>query len=143
MTSIIRETGIATTPEAAWGALRDFGALHELASGFVTSTKLEDDRTRVVTFFNGATVREALIGIDEQARRIAWTITDLAGATHHSGSAWILADAEDPGRCRFIWTTDVLPDDLAERLRPMMDAGLAAMKRTLETARAGHETPAS
>ena len=63
MTSIIRETSIATTPEAAWGALRDFGALHELASGFVTSTKLEDDRTRVVTFFNGATAREALIGI--------------------------------------------------------------------------------
>ncbi len=78
MTSIIRETGIATTPEAAWGALRDFGALHELASGFVTSTKLEDDRTRVVTFFNGATVREALIGIDEQARRIAWTISPSA-----------------------------------------------------------------
>jgi hypothetical protein len=37
----------------------------------------------------------------------------------------------------------VLPDDLAERLGTMMDAGLAAMKRTLESARAGHETPAS
>ena len=143
MTSIIRETGITTSPEAAWDALRDFGALHELAAGFVTSTKLEDDRTRVVTFFNGATAREALIGIDGQARRIAWTITDLAGASHHSGSAQILPDGEDPGRCRFIWITDVLPDDLAERLDTMMDAGLAAMKRTLESARAGHETPAS
>ena len=135
MTSIIRETGIAATPVAAWDALRDFGALHGLASGFVTSTKLEDDRTRVVTFFNGATVREALIGTDEQARRIAWTITDLVGATHHSGSAQVLADGEDPGRCRFIWTTDVLPDDLAERLGTMMDAGLTAIKRTLESAR--------
>jgi hypothetical protein len=133
MTSIIRETGIATTPEAAWQALSDFGALHELASGFVTSTKLEDERTRVLTFFNGATAREALIGIDGQAHRIAWTITDLAGATHHSGSAQIVADGEDPGHCRFLWITDVLPDDLAERLRPMMDAGLAAMKRTLES----------
>ena len=91
MTSIIRETGVAATPEAAWRALRDFGAIHELASGFVTSTKLEGDRTRVVTFFNGATAREALIGTDEQAHRIAWTIIDLAGATHHSGSAQILA----------------------------------------------------
>ncbi len=36
MTSIIRETGIATTPEAAWDALRDFGALHELAAGFAS-----------------------------------------------------------------------------------------------------------
>jgi Polyketide cyclase / dehydrase and lipid transport len=133
MTSIIRETAIATTPDTAWDALRDFGALHDLASGFVTSTKLEDDRTRIVTFFNGATVREVLIGIDEQARRIAWTITDLPGATHHSGSAQILADGGNPGRCRFLWTTDVLPDELAERLATMMEAGLAAMKRTLES----------
>lgn len=133
MTSIIRETGIATTPAAAWDALRDFGALHELARGFVTSTKLEDDRTRVVTFFNGATAREALIGIDEQARRIAWTITDLAGATHHNGSAQILADGDSPGRCRLRWVTDVLPDDVATRLGPMMDAGMVAMKQALES----------
>jgi hypothetical protein len=37
----------------------------------------------------------------------------------------------------------VLPDDLAERLDTMMDAGLAAMKRTLESAHVGHEKPAS
>ena len=133
MTSIIREAGIATTPEAAWDALRDFGALHELARGFVTSTKLENDRTRLVEFFNGATTRELLIGIDGPARRIAWTITDLAGATHHSGSAQILADGEEPGRCRFLWITDVLPDDLAERIGTMMDAGVTAIKRTLES----------
>jgi hypothetical protein len=133
MTSIIREAGIATTPEAAWDALRDFGALHEFARGFVTSTELEDERTRVVTFFNGATAREALIGIDGQACRIAWTITDLAGATHHSGSAQVLADDSDPGRCRLRWITDVLPDDLEGRLGTMMDAGIAAMKRALES----------
>jgi Polyketide cyclase / dehydrase and lipid transport len=118
MTSIIRETGIATTPQAAWDALRDFGALLDLASGFVTGTKLEDDRTRIVTFFNGATAREVLIGTDDQARRIAWTITDLAGATHHSGSAQILADGDDPGRCRFLWITDVLPETLTSRPSP-------------------------
>jgi|SRR5215510_7866378 len=133
MTSIIRETGIATTPQAAWAGLRDFAALHEFARGFVTSTKLEDERTRVVTFINGATARELLIGIDENARRIAWTITDLAGAAHHGGSAQVLADNEDSGRCRFVWVTDVLPDDLAGRLGQMMDAGIAAIKRTLES----------
>lgn len=133
MTSIIREAGIAATPEATWAALREFAALHELARGFVTATELEDERTRVVTFFNGATAREVLIGIDDTARRIAWTITDLAGATHHSGSAQIRADGEDPDRCRFLWISDVLPDDVADRLGIMMDAGLAAMKRTLES----------
>ena len=137
MTSIIRETSIGTTPEAAWAALRDFGTLDELAVGFAVSTKLEDDRTRVVTFFNGVTAREILVGVDDQARRIAWTITDLAGATHHSGSAQILADGHSPSGCRLRWITDVLPDELAERLGTMMDAGIAAMKRTLEQARCG------
>jgi len=133
MTSIIREAGIVTAPDTAWDALRDFTALHELARGFVTSTRMEDARTRVLTFASGATAREVLIGIDDEARRIAWTITDLAGAAHHSGSAQVLPDGADAGRCRFLWVTDVLPDDLAVRLGPMMDAGVAAIRQTLES----------
>jgi hypothetical protein len=135
MTSIIREAGIGTAPETAWNALRDFAALHELARGFVIGTKLEDERTRVVTFFNGTTAREVLIGIDEDARRIAWTITDLAGATYHGGAAQVLPDGEDPDRCWFAWFTDVLPDELGGRLGQMMDAGVAAIKRILESGR--------
>ena len=39
---------------------------------------------------------------------------------------------EDAGGTRFVWTTDVLPDDLAPTIAGLMDAGLAAIRSTLE-----------
>jgi hypothetical protein len=42
MATLRKEILIDTTPEAAWDALRDVGALHtRLASGFVTDTKVD------------------------------------------------------------------------------------------------------
>ena len=39
MASICKERTIEATPEAVWGALRDWGALHErLVPGFVVDT---------------------------------------------------------------------------------------------------------
>ena len=44
MASIHREIRIAATPDTAWSALRDVGALHtRLVPGFVVDTKLEGD----------------------------------------------------------------------------------------------------
>jgi hypothetical protein len=39
---------------------------------------------------------------------------------------------EENGTCRFVWTCDVLPNAAADRIRPLMDAGVAALKRTFE-----------
>jgi len=42
------------------------------------------------------------------------------------------ADAEGEGRCRFVWSRDVLPDELARPfLAAMREAG-AVIRRTLE-----------
>jgi hypothetical protein len=40
--------------------------------------------------------------------------------------------AVQPGSCRFVWAIDVLPDELGARVGQLMDAGLTAMKATLE-----------
>lgn len=133
MTSIIRQIEIDAAPEKAWAALRDFGALREMAPEFVADVELEDERTRVVTFHSGAKVHEVLIGIDDAERRIAWTITDLPGAAFHSGAATVVPDDAGAGRCQFVWHTDVLPDEVADRLAPMMEQGLMAIKRRLES----------
>src|SRR5262249_1950676 len=58
----------------AWGALRDWGAVHErLAPGFLSDARV-DGRDRVVTFFNGSVVRELFVGADDRARRLAWAV---------------------------------------------------------------------
>ncbi len=134
MTTVVTETTIDVSPDDAWDALRDFGALHErLVPGFVVDVQTDGDRERVVTFVNGAVAREALVGVDDVRRRLAYTVVESAlGLTHHNASAEVYADAH--GGTRFVWIADVLPDDAAPRVEQMMEHGLGVIKQTLETA---------
>lgn len=131
MASIYKETLIDAPPEAVWAALRDFGALHErLVPGFVVDADLCGD-TRVITFFNGSVARERLVGTDDEIRRLAYTVVDgPLHATHHNASAQVVAELD--GRSRFVWVTDVLPDELEAPTSGLMDRGLAVIKQTLE-----------
>ena len=130
VTSIDRHVIVDVPPEQAWDALRDFGALHtRLARGFATDCRLEGS-DRVVTFANGTILRERLIAIDEERRRVVWTILD-GPFTHHNGAAQV---SDEGGRTRFEWTTDLLPDELHDGIAAAMERGLAAIKETLESA---------
>src|SRR5215813_1113004 len=131
MACIIRETSIDVEPEAAWDALRDWGAVHQrLAPGFVSDAKV-DGRDRVVTFVNGSVVRELFVGADDRARRLVWAVADGSfGLEHYNASAQVIPDGKT--RTRFVWTADLLPDDLAGAVSQLMEQGLAAIKNTLE-----------
>lgn len=132
MASIIRQTYIDAPAGDVWDAVRDFGAVdRRLVPGFVIESRLDGDTTRVVTFFNGGVAREVLVGIDDDARRLAYSVTEgPLGATHHNSSAQIF-DVGDDG-CRFVWITDVLPDALTASVGDLMDRGIAVIKQTLE-----------
>jgi hypothetical protein len=72
MASIHREVRIRTDAQKAWSALRDVGALHtRLAPGFVTDVRLEEG-ARVVTFGNGLVLRELIVDVDDEARRVGF-----------------------------------------------------------------------
>ena len=133
MASLRKEIVLAVPADRVWSALRDFGAVHRrLAPGFVTDATMEGDDVRIITFFNGATARETLVGRDDTRRRLAYAI--IGGpASHYAASAEVM---DTDGGCRFVWTVDVLPDALASYIDDMMTRGAAAMKATLEAARA-------
>jgi carbon monoxide dehydrogenase subunit G len=132
MSTIIREVTIDADPDSCWDALRDFAALDKrLAPGFIAESRLEGPDTRVVTFFNGAVVRERLVGVDDRARRLAYSVIESRFSTvHHNAAVQIIHDGD--GCSRFVWTTDVLPDELAAPIGQLMEAGLASIKETLE-----------
>jgi hypothetical protein len=134
MASIVKEAVIEVGAPECWGALRDFGALHQrLAPGFVTDVQMVGPRDREVTFFTGAVAREYLIGTDDEHMRLAYSVTESPlGASHQSASAQVIS--EGGSRCRFVWITDVVPDELAERIGELMDGGMRAMKQALEAA---------
>jgi len=129
MATIRKEITVNAQVEQVWDAMRDIGALHtRLVPGFVVDTKLETN-ARVVTFANGGVVRERIVTIDDDARRLVWSATgDLL--THHNGSAQVLQDPD--GRSRIIWIADLLPDSAAGAIGQMMDHGMTAMQTALD-----------
>ena len=129
MASIRKEIFTTAQPDDAWDALRDVGALHtRLVPGFVTDTHLEPG-ARVVTFGNGMVVRELIVAIDEEQRRVVWSA--IGGSmTHHNGSAQVFSDAQ--GLTRVVWIADLLPHEAAGAVGAMMEQGMAVMKRTLD-----------
>jgi uncharacterized protein YndB with AHSA1/START domain len=129
MATIRKEVEIRSSPERVWEALRDVGALHtRLAAGFVVDAKMEGN-ARVVTFGNGMVVREDIVAVDDAARRVVWAI--VGQQFHHYNAAAQVFD--DDGGVRFAWTTDLLPDELAGNVEAMMDAGISAIKKTIES----------
>jgi len=131
MATIRKEFSLHRNAEQVWDALRDFPAVHErLAPGFVIDTKMDGD-TRVVTFANGSVARETLVTIDEDNRRLAYMIRSER-LTHHNASAQVFALGGD--ECRFVWITDVLPDEIAPYISTQMDLGVEAMKKAFESA---------
>ncbi|MGL6061126.1 MAG: SRPBCC family protein [Bradyrhizobium sp.] len=128
MASIQKDFIIDADPADVWDALRDFGALHtRLAPGFVTDTKLDGD-ARIVTFSNGSVAREVLVDCDDTRRRLAYAVKSER-MTQHSASAQVFA--QDDGHTRFVWITDVLPNEVAPYISSQMDLGVAAMQKAL------------
>lgn len=128
MASIRKEITVRASVEQVWDAMRDIGALHtRLVPGFVLNTELEPG-ARVVTFANGRVVRERIVSLDDEGRRLVWSATgDLLA--HHNGAAQVIEDPD--GSTRIVWISDLLPDTAATTVEEMMDQGLSAMKATL------------
>ena len=114
-------------PRDVWDALRDFGALHtRLVPGFVTDTRLDGD-ARIVTFANGTVAREILVDCDDNKRRLVYAIVSER-IKQHSASAQVFAEGD--GRTRFVWTVDVLPNEIAPYMDAQMDLGVAVAMQT-------------
>jgi carbon monoxide dehydrogenase subunit G len=128
MASIHKDISIDAHPDDVWAAVRDFGAVHQrLAPGFVTDCRLDGD-DRIVTFISGNVVRELLLDIDDQRRRLAYAIVNER-FKHHSASIQVFADGDQ--RTRLVWIADLLPDELASFIDAQTDLGVVAMQSTL------------
>lgn len=130
MASIHKDIHIDVPATEAWDAMRDVGALHtRLVVGFVLECRLEAE-VRHLRFANGLQASERIVSVDDERRRVAWSATG-ARLAHHNASAQVFDEGD--GRCRVVWIADLLPHDTAAPVAAMIDDGLQAMKRTLES----------
>jgi carbon monoxide dehydrogenase subunit G len=131
MASIIRNIRIDAPPDDAWAAVRDVGAAHtRLTPGVLTDCKLENG-VRTVAFASGFVARERIIDVNDDERRVAYTVMGEP-FQHHNASMQVVADG---GGSRIIWITDLLPEAIVPQISAMVDQGAAAMKRALGRSR--------
>lgn len=129
MATIRKEITTTASIDQVWAAIRDVGGLHtRLVPGFVVETRLEPG-ARIVTFANGITVRELIVSLDDQDKRLVWS-TISERLTHHNGSVQVLANPD--GVTKVVWIADLLPDEAASLTNQMMDQGMIAMKAALD-----------
>ena len=130
MTSIAVEISTEALPSAVWDAIRDIGALHtRLVPGFVVATELVPGGRRV-TFGNGKVVVEPIVSLNDDLRRLVWTVHGgLPGLTHYNGAVQVYP--REVGGSRVVWTADVLPHEAAAPIGAMMREGAIAMNTTL------------
>lgn len=109
------------------------GAVHErLLPGRVSDTHIDGD-IRTLVYPDGRTVRELIVDIDDEARRLAYAVVEGArGVTHHHASFQVLSEGER--RSRLVWITDILPHASAVGARARIERGAQEMKEVLEKA---------
>ena len=131
MTMIRRTFTVPASADDVWDVFRDIGAVHtRLAPGFVTDTVVLAPDKRQVTFANGAIVTEQIVSLDDDERRLAYTILERA-AEHHHASFEVLPHENG---AQVIWTTDVLRGPVAETFRATMVAAVPVIAAALGSA---------
>lgn len=116
--------------DTVWTAVRDvYNVDTRLVPGMV-SVVAKDGDVRVVTFANGAVVREQIVEIDDTDRRLVYGVLGEGIAFHRATMQVRLRGAGST----LLWSAEYLPAEIGSHLRDVMTHGIALMKRTLEQA---------
>lgn len=131
MATIRKDIPLSAPPDHVWDVIRDIGAIHKrLAPGYVVDTRVEEGgAARIVTFANGAVVRELIVTVDNDARRLAYAVVG-GTAAHHNASFQVFPTPE--GGTALVWITDILPNTVATAFTGMIEGGASVIKRTLD-----------
>lgn len=130
MASIHHEVVVKMDTDEAWAALREVGLAHRLFAPVLVGGQLDGD-VRTVTFANGMVARERILDVDDERKRVAYAVLEGPGLEFHHASMELIE--EGPGRCRFRWITDFLPEKADAALQPLIEQGAQALKKNLES----------
>ena len=114
MACIRKELLLDARPEDVWSAVRDFGAPHEkLVPGVLVDSRLEPG-ARVVTFANGLVVRELLVELNDETRRLCWTARGGRTLVLHGPSRAVAGFPDLEGWLATDWAVKVSPGVVAD-----------------------------
>ncbi|AGL16030.1 SRPBCC family protein [Actinoplanes sp. N902-109] len=132
MATVCVEITVAVPAQRVWEAIADVGAVHRrLLPGRVADARIEGD-VRVLTMPDGAQVKELILAVDHDIRRMAYAVVEgqRLPLTYHHAAFQVFEAGE---HSRLVWLTDVLPHAMADVVRPRVQRGIQDMKEFLET----------
>ena len=122
------ETSIDCSPDDAWKLLREFGSLGEWMPG-VDSCTLDGD-VRTIGMM-GIEIKEQLRELDDDDRRISYSVVESPMGNLESHLATIKVDPEGSGT-HLTYTVDVSPDELLGLFLPVYEGSVVEIKKKLE-----------
>ncbi len=130
MATIHLETELAVAPADLWASVKDVGGVSGLLN-IIAESSLDGDQ-RSCTLGDGASLTETILAVDDDNRRVAYTITDSPFPIEAHAASMQVFDAGD-GRSTFRWITDIKPDALADGLGPMLAGAVSGMEEQYGT----------
>lgn len=131
MASIYKELRVDSSPEALWQRVRDVGNIASLMPNFLQGSHLADEHTRSCALPDGGELREQIITVDDDRRRVVYSIVASPMQLNaHSASMQVLSDDEGS---KLVWVTDFLPDEAAAGFGEALDAATQDLANTLRT----------
>ena len=125
MASINVKTTLAVSPDELWSVVKDVGGISNLL-GVITDSSLDGDQ-RSCTMGDGGELSETILGIDDNNRRVAYTITASPFPIEAHAASMQVSDAGG-GKSTFQWITDITPDALAEPFTDLMNGELSGLE---------------
>jgi carbon monoxide dehydrogenase subunit G len=129
MASSKAEASIDRAPNDVWNIVRNFGGLADYMPG-VESCTVDGDVRTVGTM--GIEVKEQLRDLDDETRRISYSVIESPMTNLISHLATISVDAEGGGT-RFTWEVEVEPDELLPLFSGIYEQSVVALKEKLES----------
>lgn len=131
MATIHLETELAVAPDQLWATVREVGNIAGLLN-ILDASSVDGDQRSCTLAGGGGLLAETILAVDDDHRRVAYTITDSPLPIELHAASMQVLDAGG-GRSTFRWITDVKPDALVDGLGPMLAGAVAGMEEQYGT----------
>lgn len=126
MATINLQTTLKVSPDELWARVKDVGAISEMLD-VITDSSL-DGHKRTCTMADGGQLDETILSIDNDHRRVAYSITASPFPIEVHAASMQVSDARR-GKSTFRWITDVKPDEMADALAPIFEGEIAQLEK--------------
>lgn len=130
MASINLKTTLAVSADDLWAEVKDVGGISGMLE-VITESSL-DGYHRSCTMGDGGVLAETIISVDDDNKRVAYTITDSPFPIEAHAASMQVTDVGD-GKSTFQWITDVKPDEMADGLGPMLAGEISNLEQRFGT----------